>query len=94
MKIFLADHNLFHDVDPSKGLDAFPQLIANLINILVYAVGALSVVFIIVGALRYVTSGGNPQAVAGAKKTIFYAVGGLVLALLSVFIVNFAGGIF
>lgn len=59
------------------------------INFLLYLVGVISLIVVVVGALRYVLSGGNPQATAAAKDTIMYAVIGLVVALLAYAIVNF-----
>ena len=59
------------------------------INLLLYLVCVISLIVVIVGALRYVLSGGNPQATNAAKDTILYAVIGLVVALLAYAIVNF-----
>ena len=58
-------------------------------NTLLYIVGALSVVMIIYGGLRYVISGGNSSAVTAAKNTILYAIVGLVISILSYAIINF-----
>ena len=58
-------------------------------NTLLYIVGALSVVMIIYGGLRYVVSGGNSSAVTAAKNTILYAIVGLVISILSYAIINF-----
>ena len=65
------------------------QGVQSAINILLYLVGVISLIVVIVGALRYVLSGGNPQATSAAKDTILYAVIGLVVALLAYAIVNF-----
>ncbi len=58
-------------------------------NTLILIIGAVSVLMIIIGGLRYVLSAGSPQATAGAKDTILYAVIGVVVAILSFAIVNF-----
>ena len=58
-------------------------------NTLLFVVGALSVVMIIVGGLRYVVSGGNSTAVTGAKNTILYALVGVIVAFLAYAAVNF-----
>jgi hypothetical protein len=44
---------------------------------------------IIVGGLRYVTSGGSDASVTGAKNTILYAVIGLVIVALAQVLVHF-----
>jgi hypothetical protein len=58
-------------------------------NVLLFIVGAISVVMIIIGGLRYVVSGGNTSNVAAAKNTILYAVIGLIVAILGYAIINF-----
>ena len=44
---------------------------------------------IIVGGLRYITSGGESSNISGAKTTIIYALVGLVIVALAQFIVHF-----
>ena len=56
---------------------------------LMYGIGIISVVMIIIGGIRYATSGGNAEKVKSAKNTILYAVVGLAVALLALAIVNF-----
>jgi hypothetical protein len=64
-------------------------VIKNVVNVLLFVVGAASVIMIIVGGLRYVTSGGDSGSVNGAKNTILYAVVGIVVAFMAYGIVNF-----
>lgn len=64
-------------------------IIKTIVNVLLYIIGAVAVIMIIVGAFRYVTSGGNSANVTAAKNTILYAVIGLVVAMLAFAIVNF-----
>ena len=56
---------------------------------LMYAVGVISIAMIIIGGIRYATSGGNAEKVKSAKNTILYACVGLAVALLALAIVNF-----
>lgn len=58
-------------------------------NILLYIVGAVSVIMLIIGGIRYVVSGGDQQAVTAAKNTILYAIVGIVVAILAFAAVNF-----
>lgn len=58
-------------------------------NTLLLVVGAGAVIMIIVGAARYVFSGGNDKNTKAAKDTIMYSVVGLVIAMLAYAIVNF-----
>lgn len=58
-------------------------------NVLIFLVGAIAVIYLIIGGLRYVTSGGDSKAVTAAKDTILYAVIGIVVAVISYALVNF-----
>lgn len=58
-------------------------------NVLLFLIGAISVIMLIIGGVRYVVSGGDSSAVTGAKNTILYAVVGIVVAILAYALVNF-----
>ena len=64
-------------------------LFQKIADILIFVIGAISVLMIIIGALRYTLSAGNPSATTGAKDTILYAVVGLIVATLAFAIVQF-----
>lgn len=76
-------------VSPTTTVDS---TIKNVINILLFVVGAAAVIMLIIGAIRYVVSAGDQQAVAGAKNTIIYAIVGIVVAVMAFAIVNFVIG--
>ena len=46
-------------------------------------------VMLIVGGFRYITAGGDPKGVEGARKTLTYAIAGMVLIALSFLILRF-----
>ncbi len=50
--------------------------------------GSVAALFIIIGAIRYLTSAGNPTNQAAAKKTITWAAVGLIVVTLSYTIVR------
>ncbi|HSX02835.1 MAG TPA: hypothetical protein VLI05_06020 [Candidatus Saccharimonadia bacterium] len=58
-------------------------------NTLIFLVGAVAVLFLIIGGLRYVISNGDPKNVEAAKNTILYAIVGIVVAILSFAAVQF-----
>jgi hypothetical protein len=58
-------------------------------SVLLFVIGAVSVIMIIIGGLRYVVSGGDSSNVSAAKNTILYAIVGLIVALLSYAVINF-----
>ena len=61
-------------------------------NVLLFIIGAISVIMIIIGGLRYILSGGDSTNVSAAKNTILYAIVGMIVALLAYAIVNFVLG--
>jgi len=64
-------------------------IFTTIVNILLYIIGAIAVIMLIIGGIRYVTSGGNAASVTAAKNTILYAIIGIIVALLAYAIVNF-----
>ncbi len=70
------------------------DIIALVVNTLLFIVGIISVIMIIVGGIRYTVSAGDGNAVTGAKNTILYAVIGLVVAFASYAIINWVLDLF
>ena len=59
------------------------------VNILSLVVGMIAIIMIIVAGLKYITSGGDSNAVANAKSTLIYALIGLAVAALAQVLVHF-----
>jgi hypothetical protein len=59
-----------------------------IVNTLLYIVGILAVVMIIIGAIMFITSAGDPGRTKTARYILIYSVVGLIVALLSFTIVN------
>lgn len=61
-------------------------------KLLVFVVGASSILIIIFGGIKYITSDGDANSIGSAKSTVQYAFIGLIIALVAqgiiVFIVN------
>jgi hypothetical protein len=72
-----------------KSATAVPKFIKTLVNVLLYVLGAVSVVVIIFAGIFYATSGGDTALVTKAKNTLLYAVVGLIVAIMAYAIVNF-----
>ena len=88
-----TDMTLSSGVSSSQG-DDVPQDLAgdvfkNVVNILLFIIGAVSVIMLIYGGIRYTTSGGNANSVTAAKNTIMYSIIGLVVAILAFAVVQF-----
>mgnify|MGYP003150006413 CR=1 FL=1 len=81
--------------EAARGQDQTANLFGNtgifstITDVLLYVLGAISVIMIIIGGLRYVISGGNSTNVTAAKNTILYAIVGLIIAILAYAIINF-----
>ena len=74
-------------------LDKLADVFNNLVSVLI-AVGGVVLFFMIVSsAFKYLTSGGDPKAAEGAKKTLTYAVSGLLLLIGSYLLIQLIGGI-
>lgn len=59
------------------------------VNTLLFLVGAISVIMLIIGGIRYIVSAGDQNQVTGAKNTIMYAIVGIIVAVVAYGIVNF-----
>lgn len=81
-------------VDQAASLFGTTGIFTTISNVMLFLVGAVSVIMVVIGGLRYVISGGNSASVGAAKNTILYAIVGLVIALLAYAIVNFVIGSF
>jgi len=68
------------------------SIFTTIVNVLLFIIGAICVIMLIYGGIRYTTSGGNAANVTAAKNTIMYAIIGLVIAFLAFAIVNWVLG--
>jgi hypothetical protein len=73
----------------SANQDDLKNFIKTIVNVLLFILGAIAVIMIIIGGIRYTTSNGDTAQLTAAKNTILYAVIGLVVAILAYAIVNF-----
>ena len=89
MKFYLAQ------LDPEK----LPQLpvdeqgtLDEIISIAFVTIGALALLMMIIGGLRYIVARGEPTKMAEAKNVIVYSLIGLVIAAMAWAIVNYVLG--
>lgn len=71
-----------------KSIDGKDGLIKTVVNVLLWAVGILSVIMIIFSGLRYITSAGDASKTKSAQSTLIYSVVGLIVAIMAYAIVN------
>ena len=62
------------------------------VNILLFIIGAVAVIMLIFGGVRYTLSAGREKEVEAAKNTILYAIIGIVVAFLAYAVVNWVIG--
>ncbi len=62
------------------------------IDALFIVIGAIAVLILIMGGIRYITSTGDAKRIQAAKDTILYAVIGLIVVVLARAIVGFVVG--
>jgi hypothetical protein len=76
---------------PSGSQADAPLVLAAIVDDLLRIAGFVAVAFVIVGAIQYVTSEGNPENTAKAQSTILNALIGLAIAIVGVAFVSFVG---
>lgn len=83
-----------HCVDTSQGFEVatiqgLECVFSNVVSVVVSLAGLAVFIVLLVGGLKYLTSGGDPKAQEQAKNTMTYAVFGLVLIVAAYLILNF-----
>ena len=63
--------------------------LSNVVTLLIGLVGLLSVLFIVVGGIKIVTSNGDPARYKSGRDTIMYSVIGIILSIAAYAIVTF-----
>lgn len=64
--------------DPAQ-LSDLDFIFENVVSALLALGGIVLFLMLLSGGFKYLTSGGDPKATEGAKNTLTYAIGGLVL---------------
>lgn len=68
-----------------------PLILLAVVDDLLRLAGIIAVAFVLVGAIQYVTSQGNPEDTAKAQSTVINALIGLAVAIVAVGFVSFLG---
>lgn len=74
-------------------LNCIGPLFQNIIGVALSLAGVVALFFIILSGFKFMTSGGDPKQVEGARSTLTYAVIGLLVVLFSFFIINVIAGV-
>lgn len=72
----------------AAGARTLSQILTSVLNTLLGFIGTLSILMLVVGGIMYMTASGDQGRADTAKRTIQYAIVGLVVAILSLVIVR------
>lgn len=70
-------------------LSCIPVVFQNIVSAALFFLGAVAVFLIMLASFKYIASHGDPKQVEGAQKTLTYAILGVIIVLISFFIINF-----
>lgn len=73
---------------PQGGENSVANIVSSSIYLLLSVAGVLSLLFTLYGGIKWMTSGGEEEKLAGARMTLTFAIGGLVLTLSAFVIIN------
>lgn len=74
-------------------LSCLPVVFSNIVDWAIGLAGLAAVFFIIFAGFKFLTSGGDPKQVEGARKTLTFAIAGLIIVFLAFAIVKLIGTI-
>ena len=69
-------------------LRCLPAVFQNVVTAALVFAGVVAVIIVVISGIKFITSSGDPKQVEGAKHTMTYAIIGLVIILLSFFIIR------
>ena len=75
--------------DGEKKLTGTKGYLKDVTNILLFVIGAVSVIMLVIGGVKYTTSNGAEDRIKSAKNTILYALVGVIVAIAAYAIVAF-----
>lgn len=79
-------------IEEQKGaatLKGFEGLFQNLVGAILGLAGIVLFLMLIMGGFRYITAGGDPKNAEAARKTITYAIAGIMFIALAFLILRF-----
>ena len=78
--------------DPDRcapALGGLNTVFSNVVEVALWFGGIILFIMLLVGGFKYITSGGDPKSVEGAKRTLTFAIIGFVLLASAFLILRF-----
>lgn len=72
--------------------DGSQKTLGNVLSVVFAVVGGLAILYLLIGAVRYATSAGDPGQQKQARDTILYAIIGIIVSSSAFLIVQFVLG--
>jgi NADH:ubiquinone oxidoreductase subunit 6 (subunit J) len=76
---------------PESSASMFELILSNIIGIMTVIAIIWFVFVLITGAISWISSGGDKQALEGARKRIFNGLIGLVIIIVAIFLIGLVG---
>lgn len=76
------------DANGVATLQCIPAIFNNLLNSILVFAGAIAVIIIIISGIRFILSGGDPKKVSTAKRSLTFAILGLIIIVFAFLIIN------
>lgn len=76
------------DTSPAQ-LTGLESIFSNVVSLVIGFAGIALFVMLLIGGFQWLTAGGNPEQAGAARKTLTYAIAGLVFIALSYLILRF-----
>ncbi len=89
INICSGNENSVYCKNKNTGETQVNGIIKTIVEVLLTAVGAISIIMIVIGGIMFTLSSGDAQKAAKARNTVLYAVVGLAVSLFASAIVNF-----
>ena len=77
------------DTSDVAKLSDLEDVFGNVVSAVLALGGIVLFIMLLSGGFKYITSGGDPKGIEGAKKTLTYAIGGIVLLAMAFLILRF-----
>lgn len=71
-------------VESQSNIGSLQEVVTAIFNVLMVFLPSIAVLYIVVAGYRYIVSQGNPDMAEKAKKSLSYAVWGILIAIASV----------